>query len=237
MATIILLAIMAIAYALRDRAFLAPVAPLTAQLNILGAILGAAAPVVAGLIGNRQAAGDRRRSRQLTEQAIRAGQRGARGATQQFGLNAPLRDAFRFGALNMGGTPTARSNPFSQDLFGGFAQFLQRETGPQGVGTGFERPPENAGSRAASSQADRLREMMGGNSLMNRALGQAADKADALGARARFARPSFQVGAPRFAQPQQQGGRSGGIFEQLAGRQARPNGRGGGSSLMRALGF
>lgn len=149
MFALILATIVALSVWLVGRSGVQPYNPAVFQLNILGGILAAAAPLIGGLIGNKSASGDRRRSRELSQASIDSAERGARGATQQFGLGSPMRDAFRFGSLNLGGTPAAQSNPFSQDLFGGFSQFLQRESGPGGIGTGFEA---DAGSRSARSR-------------------------------------------------------------------------------------
>ncbi len=130
-------------------------------------VLGAAAPIIGTAVGGplggaiggaaggllsgapQQAEKDSAQARQLAGEAVDSSKRGARGATQQFGLNAPLRDAFRTGALAQA-DPT---NPFSRDIFGGFANLLQQESGPQGVGTGFE---------AQAPQAPQMMEDKGG---------------------------------------------------------------------------
>ena len=120
-----------------------------------GAVGGAAAGLLSG--APQQAERDSSRARQLTNQSIGTAQRGAQGAVHQFGLNSPLRDAFRFGALQQM-DPT---NPFSRDLFGGFAPLLQQESGPQGVGTGFEAPEPKAKPRGRGGAADQIRKSGG----------------------------------------------------------------------------
>jgi len=90
---------------------------------------GAFAGLTAGQMRQaiEQANRDRQRARELANQSVGFAQDAVNTQQQQFGLDAPLRDAFRMGALNFS-DPT---NPFSrgQSMFGQFAQLLQQEAG------------------------------------------------------------------------------------------------------------
>lgn len=79
--------------------------------------LGGAALAGASLVKNAQgASADSKRAHELADQSAAMAQQASAGANKRYGLNAPLRDAFRFGALNFGDSsnPFDRSNQFAQ---------------------------------------------------------------------------------------------------------------------------
>jgi len=87
------------------------------DLGDIGRIAGAALPAIEGVRGFRQAGQDSAMSRQLLEQAMAQRAEATALARSEFDAGAPMRDAFRGGAMNFF-DPT---NPFGVNMAGGMA--------------------------------------------------------------------------------------------------------------------
>ena len=94
--------------------------------NILG-LAGAGIGAHSIYQGNKQQNADRKQARQLAQESLSGFRDMRQGAENRYGLNSPMRDAFRSGIMNAQ-DPT---NPFARSgMFDQFASRLQQESAP-----------------------------------------------------------------------------------------------------------
>jgi len=111
----------------------------------LGALMKGGAAVLGGKAlwdANKQMGKDQQQARDFANQSAGLFGKMQQGAEDRYGLNSPLRNAFRFGVLNAQ-DPT---NPFGRgDMFAKFQSQLQQETGNQQTQARSAVPREQGG--------------------------------------------------------------------------------------------